>query len=102
MTIEISLLISGLAVAVSLYFGTKNSKRNDKQDTKTDAAEMTTVIVELKNISKDTTEIKNDMKDVKQDVKSNTESIIRIDESLKSAWKRIEIIEGKKQNERKD
>lgn len=64
-------------------------KRNKSTDDKKEATEMTTVIVKLENISKDTGEIKNDMKSVKDEVKHNTEKIIRLDESLKSAWKAI-------------
>ena len=64
-------------------------KRNKSTDDKKEATEMTTVIVKLENISKDTGEIKKDMKSVKDEVKHNTEKIIRLDESLKSAWKAI-------------
>lgn len=89
MTIEIALLISIVSVAFALYSGISNLKRNKASDDKKEASEMTTVIVKLENISKDTGEIKNDMKSVKDDVKHNTEHIIRLDESLKSAWKAI-------------
>lgn len=97
MTIEISLLISGLAVAVSLYFGTKNSKRNDKQDTKQDAAEMTMVIVKLENINTGINKIEAKMNSFEADIKDINEKYARMDESLKSAWKRIEIIEKSKE-----
>ena len=50
---------------------------------------MTTVIVKLENIQAATTEIKNDIKSLKSDVRANSEDIVRMDESLKSAWKRI-------------
>ena len=100
MTIEIALLISGVSLAFGLYQGISNLKRNKANDDKKEASEMTTVIVELKNISKDTAEIKNDIKDLKQDVKDNSEKIIRLDESLKSAWKRISALEGRGSNEK--
>lgn len=96
MTIEVALLISGISLAFGLYQGMSNMKRNKASDDKKEATEMTTVIVKLESIGKDTGEIKNDMKDVKQDVKKNTEQIIRLDESLKSAWVRINLLEGKK------
>jgi uncharacterized protein HemX len=95
-TVEIALLISALSVGFAVYSGIQNLKRNKATDDKKEATEMTTVIVKLENISKDTGEIKNDMKDVKQDVKKNTEQIIRLDESLKSAWKRIALLEEKR------
>lgn len=95
MTIEVALLISAGSLAFALYQGIANLKRNKATDDRKEASEMTTVIVKLESIGKDTGEIKNDMKDVKQDVRKNTEQIIRVDESLKSAWRRINLLEGK-------
>ena len=95
MTIEIALLISIVSVAFGVYSGIANMKRNKASDDKREATEMTTVIVELKQISKDTGEIKNDVKSVKSDVKHNTEQIIRLDESLKSAWRAINKLQDK-------
>lgn len=89
MTVEIAVLVSLLSLAFTIYQGVANMKRNKAVDDKNEASEMTTVIVKLENISKDTHEIKSDMKDVKSEVKHNTEQIIRLDESLKSAWKAI-------------
>lgn len=94
MTIEVAVLISALSVAFAIYQGIVNLKRNKAVDDKKEASEMTTVIVKLEGISKDTSEIKNDIKSVKTDVKHNSESIIRLDESLKSAWKIINHMQG--------
>lgn len=93
MTVEIALLISLVSVAFSIYQGVTNLKGNRATDDKRESSELTTVIVKLENIGKDTSEIKTDIKDVKSDVKKNTEQIIRLDESLKSAWKRINQLE---------
>lgn len=95
MTIEVALLISAVSLAFGIYSGISNLKRNKAADDKREATEMTTVIVKLDAIGRDTAEIKNDLKSVKEDVKTNTEQIIRLDESLKSAWKRINMLEGK-------
>lgn len=94
MTVEIALLISIISVAFNVYQGIANLKRNQAADAKCESGELTTVIVKLENIGKDTSEIKADIKGVKSDVKKNTEQIIRLDESLKSAWKRINQLEG--------
>jgi peptidoglycan hydrolase CwlO-like protein len=90
MTIEIALLISGISVAFSIYFGITNNKRNKKKDDQQDASQLTTVIVKLENISTGITEIKAELNNVKNDRKEDRETIIRLDESLKAAWKRIE------------
>lgn len=89
MTVEVATIISVISVTFAVCSGLFSMKRNKTADDKKEATEMTTVIVKLENISKDTGEIKNDMKSVKDDVKHNTEHIIRLDESLKSAWKAI-------------
>jgi hypothetical protein len=91
----ISLCISAAVGVSGIAVGWIGVKRNQSSDDREEANQMTTVIVKLENISKDTGEIKNDMKDVKSDVRHNTEQIIRLDESLKSAWKRINLLEGK-------
>lgn len=96
MTIEVALLISGVSLAFAIYQGVSNLKRNEKSDAKADASEMTTVIVKLENINTGITEIKSELSNVKTDIKDDREKIIRLEESLKSAWKRIEVIESKK------
>ncbi len=94
MTIEIALLISGVSLAFALYQGITNLKRNKAADDKQEASEMTTVIVKLENIGNGVSEIKNDLRNIRNDVKHNSDNIIRLDESLKSAWKIINSITG--------
>lgn len=91
---ETSTLISLAAVVISFIFSFTGYKRSKTTDDKSDASEMTTVIVKLENIDSGVKEIKAEMRDIKQDVKAQNEKIIRIDESLKSAWKCINKIEG--------
>ena len=90
MTIEVAVVLSILSVSFSIYFGITSSRRNKAKDDKQDASQMTTVIVKLENISTGITEIKAELNNVKNDRKEDREKIIRLDESLKSAWKRIE------------
>lgn len=96
MTIEVALLISGVSLAFGIYQGVSNLRRNNRTDDKNDATQLTTVIVKLENIGDGVNEIKADMKNVKSDVGELKEKQVRTEESLKSAWKRIEIIEGRK------
>lgn len=102
MTIEVALLISGVSLAFAVYQGVSNLKRNKAADDKHDASELTTVIVKLENIGNDTAEIKSDIKSVRAEVKQNSERIIRLEESLKSAWKRINLLECHKGEEADD
>ena len=92
MTIEVALLISIVSVATAIIFGFAAFRRNQKTDDRREQDSMTRVIVKLESISADTNEIKNDIKSVKEDVRHNSEKIIRLDESLKSAWKQINEI----------
>ena len=89
MSVEVALIISILSVFFAIFFGALNMRRNQKADDRREQSDMTTVIVKLENISADTGEIKNDIKSLKEDVRNNRDNIIRIDESLKSAWKQI-------------
>ena len=89
MTIEVALLLSFLSIFFAIFFGAISMRRNQKADDKREQSDMTTVIVKLESISSDTIEIKNDIKSLKSDVRHNSENIVRLDESLKSAWKRI-------------
>lgn len=96
MTIEVALLISGVSLAFGIYTGLFNLKRNKAQDDKKEASDLTTVIVSLESIKDGIKEIKTEISNVKDEVREQRDNQIRLEESLKSAWKRIEIIEGKK------
>ena len=95
MSVEIALIISILSVFFAIFFGALNMRRNQKADDRREQSDMTTVIVKLESISADTIEIKNDIKSLKEDVRNNRDNIIRIDESLKSAWKQINELQHK-------
>ncbi len=95
MTIELSVIISIVSVTFAVVSGFLTLRRNKSNEDKKEASEMTTVIVKLESISKDTSEIKNDLRSVKDDVRHQGEQIIRLDESLKSAWKAINRIQDK-------
>ena len=96
MTVEVALLISGVSLAFAIYSGIANLKRNRSKDDKSDATEMTTVIVKLENIGTGITEIKSEMTNVKNDIKENRERIIKVEESAKQAHKRLDSIEKRR------
>lgn len=100
MTIEVALLISTVSVAFALYSGISNMKRNHKQDTANDAAQLTTVIVKLENISSGVTEIKSELKNVKNDIQDLRDRLIIVEQSTKSAHHRLDgLTEGGRDNE---
>lgn len=90
LTIEIALVISAGSLAFALYQGISNMKRSHKTDSQKDASQMTTVIVKLENISSGIAEIKADMAHTKNEMKELRDRLIINEQSVKSAWKRID------------
>jgi len=93
MTIEVALVISGMSLAFGIYTGMSNLKRNEKDDARTDASQLTTVIVKLENIGMGITEIKNEMTNVKNDIKESRERLIKVEASAVQAHKRLDTCE---------
>lgn len=90
MTIEVALVISALSLAFGIYQGVSNLKRNQRADNVQEASQMTTVIVKLENIGAGISEIKSDMRNVKDEVRELRDRIIKVEDSTKSAHRRIE------------
>ena len=83
MTIEVALVISIISVVFGIWSGVTNIKRNEKNDTKANATELTTVIVKLENIGNDISEIKNDMRNVKDDMKDLNVRLVKMEQQVK-------------------
>lgn len=90
MTIEVALLISGVSLAFGIYSGISNLKRNNKQDTQEEAAQLTTVIVKLENLGTGIAEIKSELAGIKNDTRELRDRIIAVEQSAKQAHKRID------------
>lgn len=90
MTIEWALLISVISVAFGVYSGIKNLSRNTKKDNAEEAAQMTTVMVKLELISNGISEIKADVGGVKEENKEFRERLTIVEQSTKSAHKRLD------------
>lgn len=96
MTIELSLLLAGVSLAFAVYQGISNLKRNKTEDDKKEASDLTTVVIKLETISNNVMEVKNDMKNIREDVKEDRERIVKVEESVKQAHRRIDGIEPRK------
>lgn len=94
MTIEMSLLITGVALAFSVYFGLSSKRRNDRSDAQKEGSDMTTVVVKLETISSGVNEIKADLRNVREDVNATRERLIVCEQSSKQAHKRLDEICG--------
>lgn len=92
-TIEISILISGISVAAALYFGISTKNRNTKKDTQEEASKDATVIVKLESIQTSMIEMKADMKNYSEEIKEMRVESAKREESLKSIHKRVDRME---------
>lgn len=95
MTIEITILISGIAAAFAIYFGLKSKSRNDTKDIEEKATRDATMLVKLDSISDDVKTIKNDMQNINRKVDSISERVTIVEQSTKSAHKRLDLIMNK-------
>ena len=83
MSVELSILIPVVSVVFAIYAGISNLKRNQSQDDKNTASQMTTVIVKLENIGNGIAEIKSEISNAKEDIKENRERGL-------SRWKKVQ------------
>ena len=99
MTIEVSLLLSGISVAFAIFFGISSKQRNEKNDTREETEQRTAndtmVMVKLENIADDLKDIKRESKENREEIKSLRERVVIVEQSLKSYHKRLD---GEKRN----
>lgn len=77
----VSILIAALALV-----------RNFRGDAKNDAGQMTTVIIKLETIIDNVKDLKVETKDIKYDLEKMKERITIVEQSAKSAHKRIDTL----------
>ena len=88
----IPIIISAAALLYSLYSGSR-------KETKESTGAITEVTVKLELINDGIKEIKTDLKSMKQDVQTIRERLAIVEQSVKSAHKRIDAMEGKETRE---
>ena len=76
------IIISALALLVTVVSTYANMKRTNKRDAREDSASLTTVIVKLENIGDDVKEVKNDLREMKQDLKNHSERLLIVEEKI--------------------
>lgn len=98
MTIEVSLLIAGLGCAFAIFFGLKNNQRADKQEISDRVARDTKINIKLDDISGDVKEIRYDITETKKQVADMDKRLVIVEQSAKSAHKRLDSLVGKDEN----
>lgn len=96
MTVEISLLLSGISVAFAVFFGISSKNRNDRKDTEQEtedrASTHTLLMTKLENIADDVKDIKRDYRETNIEVQNLRERVVAVEQSLKSYHKRLDGI----------
>lgn len=95
MQVEVMTVITVFSILVGVFGTIKGLQSSKSKEDKAEATENATIIAKLESISSNTLEIKNEVKSIKEETRKNSDCIIRLDESLKSAWRRINILESK-------
>lgn len=92
MTIEIStaIVISVLSLSFSVYMGIKSNKRTDTKDLAERVANNTTINVKLDAINSSTQDIKEQMSSLVKKVEIHGERLVKVEESSKSAHRRLD------------
>lgn len=93
MTIEIMSLITILSVGFGIFGVINTWKRNRSIDDKNESTLLATMNVKQDNMNESLREIKFDVKSIKEDNQTLREKVIEIEQSVKSAHKRIDAIE---------
>lgn len=86
----IGLIISFVSVSAAIYFSQKNNKTADVKNIEQRIAERTEMNMKLDEINRNTTDIKYDISVIKKDVQKHGERLTKVEESLKSAWHKID------------
>ena len=94
MKIELTTLISAISLIIALIVAVSNIRNKNYINDRESASQITTLIVKLENIADGINEIKADMRSMKTDVDDMRERLIKVEQSVKIAHKRIDSFEG--------
>lgn len=93
MTIEVSLLMSGISIAFAIFFGISTRNRALKQDTREEARNSAEMMVKMENIQSTLIEFKTEMRNDREEMNEVKKTGIQNEASLKSLHKRIDRME---------
>lgn len=91
----IAVLITGIGTFANLKKGSKSESKAAAAESKAAAAETATIIVKLENIGNDTKEIKNELQNVRSEVGDLRDRVIIAEQATKSLHRRVDTIESR-------
>lgn len=86
----IGVCVSAISVVVVLIFNLKGNKRTDTKDIVREAEEKAETKILLRQIGADVSDVKGNMSTIRADIKDLTERVVIVEQSTKSAHKRID------------
>ncbi len=102
MTIDVSILISGVSLLVAGIVAIVSIRRGNSSVDKQEASQITTLIVKLENIAEGVNEIKADMRSMRNDVQELRDRMVIVEQSTKSAHHRLDTIVNKERSDSND
>lgn len=102
MTIEIStaIIVSVLSLGFSVFMGLKNNKRTDVKDIEERVKNDTRINMKLDNIAESINAVKDEVLEMRGEISSHNDKIIKLEESVKQAHKRINELVERLNNEK--
>ena len=91
--INVTLIISIVAVAFTVYNTLVNRRREHRADTQSDTTTITTVLVKLESMGNGIARIEKEQSNSQSAMQDQRDRLIAMEQSLKSAWARLEAIE---------
>jgi len=91
----IAVCISFCALCFSVWMGLKGNRRTDTKEIEERTKANTSINIKLDDISITTKDIKLELASVRRDIQQQNERLIRLEESNKSAHKRIDNLENR-------
>lgn len=86
----IAIGISALSFLFVLFKDTVGMHREKLKDERKETVETTTILVKLENIGTGISDIKADLRNVNEEVRELRDRVIKVEDSVKSAHRRIE------------
>ena len=85
-SVVVGLIYTILSTIIIFY----SLRRDNKADDTTEASTITTIMVKLENINTGIAELKAEISLIKTEQQNDHDKIIRLEQSLSSAWKEID------------
>lgn len=95
MTVEISLLISGISIVLAIFFGVCFLRQSRKEGAQKETIQLTNVLVKLETISQLITDLRSEIGYLREDLMDIRKRISQLEISLDAAHRRIDDVDGR-------